>query len=81
MTSQALTFIIRIICNSIIILQFIIQIQRFDKFVARHDRLRYCCSDMGANTEDAVTVCVQFGGQVNVTAITAMMDELVTVRL
>lgn len=70
-TSRAhtLTFII---LNSIIVIQFIIQIKRFNKFVARHDRYY--------RREQMQKMRLNYG-QVNVIAITAMIDELITLRL
>lgn len=65
-TSRAhtLTFIILKNCNSIIIIQFIIQIKRFNKFVARHDRYY--------RREQMQKMRLNYG-QVNVIAITAMI--------
>lgn len=74
-TSRAhtrLTFIILKNCNSIIVIQFIIQIKRFNKFVARHDRYY--------RREQMQKMRLNYG-QVNVIAITAMIDELITLRL
>lgn len=70
-TSRAhtLTFII---LNSIIVIQFIIQIKRFNKFVARHDRYY--------RREQMQKMRLNYG-QVNVIAITAIIDELITLRL
>lgn len=67
--AHALTFII---LNSIIVIQFIIQIKRFKKFVARHDRYY--------RREQMQKMRLNYG-QVNVIAITAMIDELITLRL
>ena len=61
-----------IILNSIIVIQFIIQIKRFNKFVARHDRYY--------RREQMQKMRLNYG-QVNVIAITAMIDELITLRL